>query len=354
MAQEGHRPRDARPQTRQVPTATFAAVDLGTNNCRLLVARQVRGGFRVIDAFSRIVRLGEGLNANGRLSEAAINRAIDALKICATKMHRRRVTHARSVATEACRRAANCDVFLDQVQRETGLDVEIISSNEEAHLAVEGCVPLLLPAYSYALIFDIGGGSTELIWLDTGLYDRPRILGTASLPCGVIGVSEHYGGREASPEIYAAMVEEVTHMLRPFEAEHGIRDLIAAREVQLLGTSGTVTTLAGIYMELPRYDRSAVDGSYLTFEEAEVVSDRVVAMTYEERVAHPCIGTDRADLVVAGTAIFAAICQMWPVGQLRVADRGLREGILLGLMDGIRADPQMIGGRNRPRSQSVD
>jgi exopolyphosphatase/guanosine-5'-triphosphate,3'-diphosphate pyrophosphatase len=313
---------------------TYAALDLGTNNCRLLVARSAGRSFRVIDAFSRIVRLGEGLAASGMLSEAAMTRTIEALKICAGKVAHRRVTRARYVATEACRRAANCAEFIERVRDSTGIAIEIISSGEEARLVVTGCAPLLDRRAPHAVVFDIGGGSTELVWLkvprDAGM--APEVLDFLSLPNGVVTLTDRYGGREVSRATYGAMVAEMREALRPFEERHRIAERIARGEVQMLGSSGTVTTLAGIHLELPRYNRALVDGTALTFACARAVSERLIALDYDGRVAHPCIGSDRADLVLAGCAILEAICQLWPVGRLRVADRGIREGILLGLV----------------------
>ncbi|MFO0998588.1 MAG: Ppx/GppA phosphatase family protein [Alphaproteobacteria bacterium] len=310
--------------------AVLAALDLGTNNCRLLVARPRAGGFEVIDSFSRIVRLGEGLGQSGQLGAAAIDRTLAALRICAGKMRRRGVTHSRHVATEACRRAANCEAFLERVADETGLDLEIISAEEEARLAVASCSPLLDQALPYGLLFDIGGGSTEVVWLKTGPV--PAIIDTVSLPCGVVGLSERHGSGAITPAVYETMVAEVGGLLAPFESRHGIGARVRERAVQMLGTSGTVTTLAGIHMELPRYDRARVDGVHLAIEDAWSVADRLLAMDYEDLVAHPCILDARADFVIPGTAILAAICRLWPVERLRVADRGLREGILMDLV----------------------
>jgi exopolyphosphatase/guanosine-5'-triphosphate,3'-diphosphate pyrophosphatase len=313
---------------------TFAALDLGTNNCRLLVARSSGRGFRVIDAFSRIVRLGEGLAASGVLSEAAMTRTIEALKICAGKIAHRRVGQARYVATEACRRAANCAEFMARVREDTGIEIEIIPTDEEARLVVTGCAPLLDRRVPYAVVFDIGGGSTELVWLRLPRDPRmtPRVEGFLSLPHGVVTLSDRYGGREVSAATYAAMVEEMSRAIAPFEETHGIAARIARGQVQMLGSSGTVTTLAGIHLELPRYNRALVDGSVLIFDSMRAVSKRLVGLCYEARAQHPCIGSDRADLVLAGCAILEAICRAWPVGRLRVADRGIREGILLGLV----------------------
>jgi exopolyphosphatase/guanosine-5'-triphosphate,3'-diphosphate pyrophosphatase len=318
--------------------ATFAAIDLGTSNCRLLIARPNGRTFRVIDAFSRIVRLGEGLAGSGALSEEAMARAIEALKVCAHKIERRAVTHARSVATEACRRAGNCAEFLARVRAETGLAIETISSAEEAVLAFKGCAPLLSVRRPRALVFDIGGGSTELGWLRLRSGRPPEIIDTLSIPFGVVTLTERYGCSRIAPEVYQAMVEEVSGHLRAFAAANGIDRRVAAGAVQMLGTSGTVTTLAGVYLDLPRYNRAVVDGCYLEFAAIREVSRRLAAMTCEERTANPCIGPDRADLVVAGCAILEAICGLWPVGRLRVADRGVREGILAGLILANRRD----------------
>jgi len=320
----------------------YAALDLGTNNCRLLIARPAADGFKVIDAFSRIVRLGEGLGRSGYLSEAAMTRTVQALRICAAKIRQRGVTQARTVATEACRRASNCGAFLNRVRRETGLKLEIISNDEEASLAVRGCAPLLDPGPSHALVFDIGGGSTELGWMrapprrrdgdDNLAVAMPEVGGWHSIPIGVVTLAERHGGHRVTSRIYDTMIGEVRAALAPFEAEHRLGELVADGRLQMLGTSGTVTTLAGVHQDLPRYDRARVDGCYLDFETVRRISRRIAAMSYQRRAAHPCIGRDRADLVIAGCAILEAVCGTWPVGRLRVADRGLREGILLTMM----------------------
>lgn len=320
----------------------YAALDLGTNNCRLLIARPTAGGFQVIDAFSRIVRLGEGLGRSGRLSEAAMARTVQALRICAGKVRQRGVTRTRAVATEACRRASNCGDFLARVEQETGLTFEIISNDEEAALAIRGCAPLFESHASHALVFDIGGGSTEVSWMKAlasrqpgnghGADAAPELGGWHSIPIGVVTLAETYGGRRVTPRLYETMIDDVTAALAPFEAESQLCKLVADGQLQMLGTSGTVTTLAGVHQQLPRYDRSRIDGCYLDFETVRRISRRIAAMSYQRRAAHPCIGRDRADLVIAGCAILEAVCGTWPVGRLRVADRGLREGILLNMM----------------------
>jgi exopolyphosphatase/guanosine-5'-triphosphate,3'-diphosphate pyrophosphatase len=316
----------------------YAALDLGTNNCRLLIARRAGTGFRVVDAFSRIVRLGEGVAASGGLSDAAMDRTLEALRVCAGKIAHRHVAAGRYVATEACRRAANCGTFLDRVREELGIELEIISTAEEARLVVTGCAPLLHPRIPYAIVFDIGGGSTEIVWLRhqrvRGAYPRLDILGSTSLPFGVVTFTERFGGVEVSPAIYRAMIAEAEAALAPFEREHGIRREVRARQVQMLGSSGTVTTLAGVNLSLPRYIRALVDGSMLTFDQIDIVSRHLARLDLEGRAANPCVGRERADLVLSGCAILDAICATWPVGRLRVADRGIREGILYDLMRG--------------------
>ncbi len=311
---------------------TYSALDLGTNNCRLLIAKPTRRGFHVVDAFSRIVRLGEGLGQSGELSAAAMDRAISALKVCAKKMQRRGVSRAHNVATAACRQAANGVGFAAKVLAETGIELDIISPAEEARLAVAGCLPLLDHTSRFALVFDVGGGSTELIWLDLANRRNPGILAWTSMSHGVVSLSEKYGGLEISRQSYVAMVAEVREHLQGFELEHNLRPHFDAGAVQMLGMSGTVTTLTGVHMGLRRYDRSQVDGVWVSVPEIRAVAQQLSGMDYNARVAVPCIGRERADLVVAGCAILEAITDLWPASALRVADRGLREGILTMLM----------------------
>ena len=318
------------------PNEIFAALDLGTNNCRLLVARNNPRGFRVIDAFSRIVRLGEGLAASGVLSEPAMARTVEALKVCADKVIQRRVTSARYVATEACRRATNCAAFIERVKAETGIPIEIISSQEEVRLVVSGCGALLDRLVPRAIVIDIGGGSTELAWLDVPRDGAPRILGAVSVPHGVVTMTDRYGGREVSEATYDAMVAEMADAIRPFDAAHGIAAAVAQGVVQVVGSSGTVTTLGGVHLNLQRYNRAQVDGLTLAFDEIARLSRMLARMPFAARAANGCIGLERADLVISGCAILDAVCRAWPVGHLRVADRGIREGVLADLIDAAR------------------
>lgn len=312
----------------------YAALDLGTNNCRLLIARPSGENFTVIDAFSRVVRLGEGLAASGRLSDEAMERTLAALHVCADKLRRRHVHLARSVATEACRRASNGPAFIERVRQETGIALDIISAQEEARLAVLGCHILLEDGAGPAVIFDIGGGSTELVLVEPD-GAVPRIIDWMSVPWGVVSLTDTIGGNEASKtartERYGRMRQTVFDSFRPF-AERVTRYRHSGHPIRLLGTSGTVTTLASLHLELPQYDRRAVDGLIVESHAMRDISTRLSGMCGDERRKLPCIGDDRANLVVAGCAILESILDIWPSETLGVADRGIREGILRSLM----------------------
>ncbi|MES2986700.1 MAG: Ppx/GppA phosphatase family protein [Pseudomonadota bacterium] len=326
-------PQDRQSRPRWPESRHYAALDLGTNNCRLLIARPQGGGFAVVDAFSRIVRLGEGLATTGQLSDAAIERTLAALKVCAEKLKRRNVTLARSVATEACRQASNGAEFIERVYRETGIALDIITAEEEARLAVLGCHALLEPGDGPAIVFDIGGGSTELVLVDSQV-PVPRILDWHSAPWGVVSLTEAAGqagpGPQGLADLYADMRAGVKASFAPFAD----RLQPPVGTPRLLGTSGTVTTLASVHLGLAAYDRSVVDGLIVPTEAMREVSSRLAGMTLAERSQVPCIGSERADLVVAGCAILETILDLWPAARLGIADRGIREGILRRLMNG--------------------
>ncbi len=322
----------------------FAALDLGTNNCRLLIATPAARGFRIIDAYSRIVRLGEGLGQSGRLGEAAMGRALDALRVCAEKIGRRGVSRVRAVATQACRAAANGEAFIDAVRDKTGLRLAIISPREEARLAVAGCVNLLDLEADAALVLDVGGGSTELSWLDLkgGGCDGSRpvitpsrlpIRAWLSVPIGVVTLAERFPqGLVAEGAVFGDMVEAVKREIAAYGGADSLRTVFDAGRAHLVGTSGAITSLAGLHLGLARYDRARVDGLWMTRSECDAVAARLAGLTVAERGAQPCIGPDRADLVLAGAAILQAVQELWPCERVRVADRGLREGLLLSLM----------------------
>jgi exopolyphosphatase/guanosine-5'-triphosphate,3'-diphosphate pyrophosphatase len=322
-------------------SGVYAALDLGTNNCRLLIACPAGDGFRVVDSFSRIIRLGEGVAATGYISEAAIERAVAALSICRDKIQSRKATRLRLIATEACRAASNADGFRDRVTAETGIRLEVIDRETEATLAVLGCSPLLDQSGRGAILFDIGGGSTELVRIARDPAQpnaKPRIKAWMSIPLGVVTLAENFGGRDVTPQSYARMVEEVAQHVAPFAAEHG-GDLGG---MHLLGTSGTVTTLAGVHLNLARYDRRRIDGVWMSDADLTATIARLLGISYQERASNNCISVERADLVLAGCAILDAIRQAFPLPRLRVADRGLREGMLVEMM---REDGALRGCR---------
>ncbi len=321
-------------QPKQGGAPAFAALDLGTNNCRLLIGSPSGQGFRVLDSFSRIVRLGEGLSHTGCLSPMAMDRALVALHACTTKLTRRPVRSVRAIATEACRRAANGSEFLARVRAETGLAFDIISTREEAELALESCTPLLEGDGQRALLFDIGGGSTEIAWVRL-THGRPQLIGYASLPLGVVTLAERFGPVGFTASGFPAMVDHVAERLATFERIHCIAREIRGGGVRLLGTSGTVTTLAGVALALQRYRRPLVDGAVLTRETACAAVESLRSLGREGLMQHPCVGPERVDFVLPGCAVFLAIIRLWPAPHVTVADRGLREGMLLRM---IRAD----------------
>jgi len=330
----GHRKRGG-------PGPAYAAIDLGTNNCRMLVARRAGRSFRIIDAFSRIVRLGGGLTESGRLNDTAMDNVVSALKVCAEKMERREVVKYRAVATQACRLAENGADFMARIKAETGLDFDIISPEEEARLAVLGCLDLMDETYDVALVVDIGGGSTELSWVDLaqwrtrGGFDsggRPPIRTWASAPVGVVTLSEHIPEADHPDNWYEAMKAFAADALKTPRGAKKLIPLFRESRAHMIGTSGTITSVAGVHMGLPRYERALVDGSWMTAVDARAACQDLASKDLEGRAANPVIGRDRADLVLAGCAILEAVMDKWPVEKIRVGDRGLREGLLLNLM----------------------
>ena len=339
----------------------YAALDLGTNNCRLLIAAPTSRGFRVIEAFSRIVRLGDGLAHTGRLDEAAMDRALAALKICADRINKRAVPHVRAVATQACRSAENGGDFIARVEAETGLRLAIISPREEARLSVAGCVNLLDRETAAALVVDVGGGSTELSWIDLSQLKldpdrRPPhpatlpIRAWLSIPVGVVTLADRFPeDQENRVAWFRAMVEDVKAQISAFTRADDMKPLFAAGRAHLIGTSGAITSLAGLHLGLPKYERSRVDGLWMSREDCEAAAERLMQLSPQQRAAQPCIGPDRADLVLAGAAILQAVQELWPCQRVRVADRGLREGLLMSLMAKPPRRRRRSRGRGGPR-----
>ncbi|MFN4289133.1 MAG: Ppx/GppA phosphatase family protein [Brevundimonas sp.] len=344
---DGARERDSGPKI-EARADVFGALDLGTNNCRLLIARPVPGGFRVVDSFSRIVRLGEGLSQSGQLSEAAMARTLEALRVCAERLARRNITSGRieAVATQACRQAANGAAFIEKVRRDTGLKLRIIPAEEEARLAVQGCLNLLDPSAHAALIVDVGGGSTEVSWLRRRARGRFETVGWMSVPIGVVSLADMHPEPEDCAEAWfeamvASMHEPLTAHSQAHPQVQALAPIFASGRGQLIGTSGAITSLAGIHLRLDRYRRDRVDGLRMTAAECRDATSLLLEMGREGRALEPCIGPERAELVMAGAAILEAVQRVWPSNRIRVADRGLREGLLMSLM-------HQAAGRRRP------
>lgn len=317
--------------------AIFGGIDLGTNNCRMLVGTPTSDGFQILDSFSRVVRLGEGLYETGRLSAPAMERALASLAICAERVQRWGHGHGaqvklRAVATEACRQAENGAEFIHRARAQTGLPLEIINPREEAELAVESCESLLRRAGRRAVLFDIGGGSTEIAWVRVDQGARPKLIGYLSVPVGVVTLSERCAGVCYEHGGFTRLVADVIAMLRPFEEVHRIGEEIRRGGVAMVGTSGTVTTLAGVSLRLDRYRRGRVDGVSLNRPAVDHALAEIRSLGREGLSRHPCIGHERVEFVLPGCAIFAAIHELWQAPSLTIADRGLREGMLMRLM----------------------
>jgi exopolyphosphatase/guanosine-5'-triphosphate,3'-diphosphate pyrophosphatase len=324
----------------------FAALDLGTNNCRLLMATQnADGSLRVVDGFSRIVRLGEGLAHTGRLSEGAMARAYQALAACAQRIEAREPIAIGCVATQACRAASNGQVFLNRIEKDLGLKFDVISAEDEARLSVLGCASLLEPQTEHAMIVDIGGGSTEMSWVSPSAVLSasldPPILSWGTCPLGVVTLAEDDPEPESGnkQDWYEGLVTRLAETIsRVGEAQH-LQQAFANGQGDIIGTSGTVTSLAGVFLDLPRYNRSRVDGMWFEVADCRATIAKLLSQTRDQRAANACIGYDRADLVVIGGAILDAVLRVWPAKRVRVADRGLREGVLMRLMAAHGARP---------------
>ena len=336
----------------------YAALDLGTNSCRMLIATPQDGHFRIVDAFSKSVRLGIDLERTGSLSAQGIGRTVQALRVCAAKLTKMNVSRARLVATEACRRAANSKYFLEQVVRDTGLKLEVISPQEEARLAVISCAPLVDVETTQLLVIDIGGGSTELVWIDVADVEphqrareimnlqpgaresngaRAHVIDWISIPLGVATLHERFVDVSDEPARFALMSWYFEEQMTEFKPYLGANVGSIVDGFQMIGTSGTITTIGAAHLGLRRYDRRRVDGMRLTSSEIDVVIQHYLSVGQEGRLADPSLGRDRAALIMSGSAILQTLLRLWPTTRIRVADRGLREGILYAMMhaDGV-------------------
>ncbi|MBL4873687.1 MAG: Ppx/GppA family phosphatase [Rhodobacteraceae bacterium] len=333
----------------------YAALDLGTNSCRMLIAEPDGAHFNIVDAFSKSVRLGLDLERTGALSNAGINRTLQALHVCSRKLKKLGVKNSRLVATEACRRAKNGEQFMDRIRNETGLRLEVIKPAEEARLAVVSCSPLLEPMAEHVLVVDIGGGSTELVWIDltevapqdkikamidlrpgevcANMLPGARIVDWISVPLGVATLMQRFSDVQEDGAKFALMACHFEDALEAFTPYHELVDPSILSKLQVIGTSGTVTTLGAMHLGLRRYDRNKVDGLRMRAQDVNVVIERFLELGPEGRRREPGIGNDRADLIMSGSAILQTLLRIWPTESVRVADRGLREGMLFSMMN---------------------
>ncbi len=314
------------------PKEYIAALDLGTNACRLLIAAITPEGYQVVDSFAKVIRLGDGLATKGHISEEATRRTLSALMICAEKIKNYNIIRERYIATAACREASNREVFLKKIFSQTGLELEVISPAEEARLALIACADLLDTSTRYAIAFDIGGGSTEVMWMEILPQKLPEIIQWISLPLGVVAISEALQQQSAHLSFLQKIREAVAKEMKIFSDKAYIQPHLKKKNIQLIGTSGTITTLAALHMNLNRYDRTRVNGLQLTSEMVKKTISSLYKMTPEKRLLHPCIGPTRSNLVMGGVAIFEGIYDVFPINPVRVADLGVRDGILLDLM----------------------
>jgi exopolyphosphatase/guanosine-5'-triphosphate,3'-diphosphate pyrophosphatase len=306
-----------------------------------LIAQRAALGFRVVDSFSRVVRLGDGLTANGELSAEAMARTTKAVAVCAEKIYVHRPAHTRFVATQACRSARNGASFLHQLAQDTGMCFEIIQPDEEARLAVLGCSDLFDPTADGALVVDIGGGSTELSWaVAQGGGQRPRLHSFFSAPIGVVSLAEMFPEHDNRYDWFDDMRRAAGDLLQGFEPDLDVARRLQSGAAHIIGTSGAITSLAGVHLKLERYTRKLVDGLWISKDDTFSAIHHLATQDKAGRAAHPCIGNERADLVVAGAAILAAVLDRWPSPRLRVADRGLREGLILSMLQQAAMSPE--------------
>ncbi|MGE4609915.1 MAG: Ppx/GppA phosphatase family protein [Paracoccaceae bacterium] len=349
----------------------YAALDLGTNSCRMLIAEPDGAHFNIVDAFSKSVRLGLDLERTGSLSNAGINRTLQALHVCSRKLRNMGVKNSRLVATEACRRAKNGEYFMNRIHKETGLTLEVINPAEEARLALVSCAPLLEPQAEHVLVVDIGGGSTELVWVDLSDVDpankvksminlKPgdiaatdlpgaKVIDWISVPLGVATLMQRYSDVHEDGAKFALMACHFEEALESFTPYQDLVDDAVLSKLQVIGTSGTVTTLGAMHLGLRRYDRNKVDGLRMRAGDVNAVIDRFLELGPEGRRREPGIGNDRADLIMSGSAILQTLLRIWPTESVRVADRGLREGMLFSMMnaDGVLENRFEDNGREK-------
>lgn len=301
-----------------------AAVDCGTNSIRLLIAEVDEDGRALtdIERTMQIVRLGEGVDATGRLSDAALQRTFAACDVYGALIEQHGVQRVRFVATSATRDAANRDVFVDGVRARLGVEPEVISGTEEAALSFTGATLDAVDPGPY-LVVDIGGGSTEFVYGQ----DAPELSTSVDIGCVRMTERHLHDDPPTAEQIAAATADIDAAIGRAGQV------LAAARGATLLGLAGSVTTVAGIALDLPAYDPVVLHRSRISADAVAEVSARLLRQTRAERAALPVMHPGRVDVIGAGALILARVVAATGATEVVVSERDILDGIARSLAD---------------------
>jgi exopolyphosphatase/guanosine-5'-triphosphate,3'-diphosphate pyrophosphatase len=343
--------------------ASIGVTNLHRNFFKVRMSYERR--LKVIDSFAKIISLGEGIKQTGVLSEEAIERTIVALRACKKKLDSHRIYKMRAVATEACRQASNTKSLIERVNSEIGVDLEVISPQEEARLVLKGCSGVISDEKNYGILMDIGGGSTEVVWLKINKgMTRPTIsvIDSISLPFGVVTISDTYTHSKNNQEIYTVLRKNILSTIDTFMKKNNIRTNFSKGDVQVITSSGTTTTLGSLTLGLSTYDRSSVDGKDFSSKKIVEVGEELLSRYLSSTPTTVKLGKEknfitnkffdhvldksseefkifaynRMGLLAAGVVIINSILESIGDCLVRIADRGVREGILYDLMDSLR------------------
>lgn len=307
----------------------FAAIDLGSRNCRTIVGCQSKAGaFEYIETYSKSVSLADGVAASKKLSRKSMDRTIEALAFCSKVLSRYAGLTYLAVATDAMRRAENASVFIKRVKRELGLIISIITPQEEAYYAALGCIEVLSLETEIFVVFDIGGGSSEIALCRQKSDKDIELIDSLSIPYGVINLLESKDHLTFSG--YSNLVQKISDLSRDFLNQYATT-LDFVNNFQCIGTSGTTTTVAALNMNLRFYDREKINDSILQFSEILKTVHYVQSLSEDERKLHPYISQSNEDLVLGGLTILEGIVRGLPASTITVTDRGVRDGVVYAL-----------------------
>jgi len=315
-----------------------AAIDCGTNTIKLMVATLGPDGAEVHERETRMVRLGQGVDRTGRLADEALARAFAAIDEYAVLIRRHPVERIRFCATSAARDATNGEVFAAGVRARLGIDPEVVSGDEEARLAYDGAVRNLRRApVEPVLVIDIGGGSTELILgadlsarspspsPDARSLARPSLDSVASMDIGSVRLHErHLSSDPPTPEEVAAATADIDAALDACSVRPG-------EAATVVGVAGTVLTVAAGVLDLPAYDRDAIDQSVLSRADVHTMTERLLGMTVQERLGLPYMHPGRADVIGAGALILDRVLRRTRVDSLVASEADILDGICWSL-----------------------